>query len=155
MSEPTLRAAFARTTCACAACVQCCKDQPGPLAPGDLGLIATYMRKPVAEILSLFWASPGAIVRTLDGVTRIIGTITPRLRRGRCVFLDAGDHCAIHAVAPFGCAYADTHMTEAEWQPRAVAFYRLVEGDAEYQSTRRTLVPATSWRPRSGQETGP
>jgi hypothetical protein len=34
-----------------------------------------------------------------------------RLVRGRCVFLDAASALHDHAVAPFGCAFFDTHMS--------------------------------------------
>lgn len=50
--------------------------------------------------------------RALQG--KWIGSITPRSQGGRCVFLDEQDRCRIHAVAPFGCAYYDTHMDVAE-----------------------------------------
>lgn len=33
---------FPRTVCACHDCVQCCKKQPGPLAPGDFERIARW-----------------------------------------------------------------------------------------------------------------
>jgi Fe-S-cluster containining protein len=143
---------FQRTACACADCVQCCREQPGPLAPGDLQRIAGHLERPVREVLAKFWASPGALVRnSVTGQKRMIGTITPRLQHGRCVFLDGADRCTVHAVAPFGCAYADTHMPEAEWLPRAQWLYLGIEEDADYQSLRRTLAPATSWRPRTGR----
>jgi len=150
----TIPVQFTRTTCACAECVQCCKDQPGPLAPGDLERIAAYLDKPVSEILHYFWASPGALVQdSRTGVRRMIGTITPQRRRGRCVFLDEADRCRIHAASPFGCGYADPHMSDAEWQQRALWLYRTVETDVAYQSMRRTLAPALSWKPRTGKET--
>ncbi len=140
---------FERTTCACPSCVRCCKEQPGPLAPGQIATIAAYLQKPVRDVLTLFWASPGALVKSLaTGKRWMIGTITPRMRNGRCVFLDADDRCRIHPVAPFGCSHYDTHMPEAEWTRRGMWLYRAIEDDPEYQSIRATLAPATSWRPR-------
>lgn len=140
-------APFARTTCACADCVACCSRQPGSLAPGDLERIAAFLGKPVRAILSRFWASPGALVaNTHTGDVFRIGTITPRLTRGRCVFLDATDRCSIHAVAPFGCAYFDTHMPATEGQPRG-SWLAHAQQDPAYQSLRRTLAPATSHAP--------
>jgi len=142
---------FTRTTCACRACVQCCKEQPGPLAPGDLDRIGAFLQLTVPDVREKFWASPGALVQNrATGRTWMIGTITPQLVNHRCVFLTADDRCAIHPVAPFGCAYADTHMTEAEWQPRAQWLYHAVANDATYQAVRRALPAATSWRPRNG-----
>lgn len=140
---------FERTTCACAACVRCCTEQPGPLAPGQLERIAAYLQKPVRDVLGLFWRSPGALVKSLwSGETRMIGTITPRLRDGRCVFLDAHARCRIHAVAPFGCSHFDTHQSPEEWQRRGQWLYRAIEDNPAYQSLRATLPEATSWRPR-------
>ena len=144
--------AFERTTCACPECVACCTEQPGPLAPGELDYIAAYLGVSVRDALPYFWASPGAVVQdSHTGAVHRIGTITPRLRDGRCVFLTEADRCSIHAVAPFGCAYADTHMAEQEWQPRALWLYRTIAADAEYQSLRKMLPAATSWRPRTGR----
>lgn len=142
-------AAFDRTTCACAKCVACCSEQPGPLAPGDLERIAAHLGRAVRDVLGSFWASPGMVVgnRKTGAVARI-GTITPRMRDGRCVFLTAKDRCGIHAVAPFGCAYADTHMAQEAWHERAIWMARAIAEDAEYAAVRRTLSPATSWRPR-------
>lgn len=139
---------FARTTCACAECVDCCKRQPGALAPGELERIAEHLGQSVRVTALKFWASPGALVGdTKTGRTWRVGTITPRLVRGRCIFLDAQDRCAIHAVAPFGCAYFDTHMSAAEGQPRG-SWLAKQQMDPAYQSLRRTLVVATSHTPR-------
>jgi Fe-S-cluster containining protein len=138
---------FARTVCSCAECTACCHRQPGSLAPGELEAIAAHLDKPVNAVLAKFWASPGALLlNSLTGQTFRQGTITPRLKDGRCVFLDAADRCTIHAVAPFGCAYFDTHMTAAEAQPRGVWLAR-AQADPAYQSLRRTLAPAASYRP--------
>lgn len=142
-------AAFTRTTCTCEPCVQCCRDQPGPLAPGDLERIATFLGWPVPEALRFFWASPGAVVKnTQTHSLRLIGTITPQRVNDRCVFLDSDDRCTIHAVSPFGCAYADMHMSSAEWQRRATWLYTSIEASTAYRSLRAQLVPATSWNPR-------
>lgn len=113
-----LRDMYQRTTCACRECVKCCKRQPGPLAPGDLEQIASYLGQTVANVLGSFWASPGAVVKNTE---------TQQVR--------------------FGCAYADTHMPEQEWQRRAQTFYLMVERDADYQKQRGELDLATSWKP--------
>lgn len=142
---------FARTTCDCPDCVRCCTEQPGSLAAGELEQIAGYLNLTVREALSKFWASPGATVLNL--ATRQlskIGTITPKLIRGRCVFLTPtaeGDRCAIHPVAPFGCRMFDTHMSAREAQPRS-QWLGKSQRSPEYQSLRRTLPVATSHRPR-------
>src|SRR5258708_4879591 len=101
---------FERTVCACRECVQCCKDQPGPLMPGDFERIAEFLGETPEQAQSHFWASPGAMAKVKEtGEIIKIGTITPKREKGRCVFLDENDRCKIHPVAPFGCAYFDTH----------------------------------------------
>jgi len=139
---------FGRTSCACAACVECCKRQPGPLIPGDLERIAEHLGLPVAEAArAFFWASGGALVGTADGRQFRVGSITPRHERGRCVFLDAEDRCSIHEVAPAGCAYFDTHMSARVAAPRGHRMAQLQQ-DRGYQEQRRALPFATSYRPK-------
>ena len=141
MTEPI---PFTRTTCGCPICVSGCTSQPGSLAPGDIERIAAYLHQPMRTVLAKFWSSPGALAtNTARGQTWHIGTITPKLRDGRCVFLDESDRCTIHPVAPFGCAYFDTHLSAAEGQPRR-RWLTLQQASAAYQSLRRTLDVATS-----------
>jgi len=68
-----------------------------------------------------------------------IGTIvTKKKADGSCVFLDEHDRCKIHPVAPFGCAYFDTHMSKAEGDERLkVALMDHVT--PEYQALRNEL----------------
>ena len=140
---------FERTTCACPDCQACCTSQPGSLAAGELETIAAYLGKRVADVLSYFWASPGALLgNSRTGETFRVGTITPRLRRGRCVFLDDANRCTIHAVAPYGCRMFDTHMQADEAQPRSLWLVR-TQATPAYQSLRRTLPAAASYKPRS------
>jgi len=106
---------FERTTCACEGCRKCCKVQPGPLIPGDLQRIAEFLKLSVEEARKFFVASPGALVKQ-HGEVRRIGTITPKMRHSRCVFLDKNERCKIHPVAPAGCAYFDTHMSREQAQ---------------------------------------
>lgn len=142
-------APFARTTCACPDCQACCTSQPGSLADGELEAIAAYLGEPVRVAALKFWASPGALLaNAVTGETFRQGTITPRLVHGRCVFLSPEGACTIHPVAPFGCAAFDTHMHPAEAQPRSQWLVRSQAAPA-YQSLRRTLPPAASYRPRS------
>lgn len=140
---------FTRTpACSCADCVQCCHDQPGPCAPGDVERIAEYLGVPVRVAALKFWASPGALVVDRTSGRRFrIGTITPRRVRGQCIFLK-DDHCTIHEVAPAGCTHFDTHMDAAEGQARG-AWLAALQTAPAYQSLRRTLIEAGSYRPRS------
>jgi Fe-S-cluster containining protein len=139
---------FNRTTCACKECVQCCKRQPGPLAPGDFERIAEYLGETSEQAKEHFCASPGALVGdSATGETARVGSIVPRYRKGRCVFLDANDRCSIHPVAPFGCAYYDTHMSKAASMPRSLWWVRAVLNDADYERLRNTLPYTTVYRP--------
>src|SRR5262245_58062180 len=116
---------FERTTCACADCVSCCRDQPGSLAAGDLGRIAAFLKQSIRVTSVKFWAGRGALVaNSLTGQRARIGTITPKLVRGRCVFLGADDRCTIHEVAPAGCALFDTHMSAETARPRSLWLMR-------------------------------
>lgn len=149
-APPVTPPPFPRTACSCAACVRCCHEQPGSCAPGDLEAIAAYLHLPLRVAALKFWASPGALVAsTLTGETARIGTITPRVVHDRCIFLDDADRCTIHPVAPAGCAYFDTHMDGPEGHRRALWMIRQ-QATAAYQSLRRTLSPATRYRPRIG-----
>jgi len=149
MTSPPDGPPFARTVCACDECRRGCHEQPGSLAAGELEQIAAYLARPVAAVLAKFWASPGALVgnRATGEVFRV-GTITPRLAGGRCVFLSADDRCTIHAVAPYGCRMYDSHMQADEAQRRSQWLVRSQQSPA-YQSLRRTLAPAASYRPTS------
>ncbi len=98
---------FARTVCACPDCTLNCQYIPGYLIPADLERIGQY-HAPGAEIFD--WArghllaSPGAMVRRGDAVFRIPTLVPARRPDGACLFLTADERCAIHVVAPFGCA---------------------------------------------------
>ena len=93
-----------------------------------------------------FWASPGALVKTNAGTARV-GTITPQMRKGRCVFLDDNNKCKIHAVAPFGCAMFDTHMNMETAHARSLFLVRQTASDAGYRKLRDVLPYARSYKP--------
>jgi Fe-S-cluster containining protein len=140
---------FNRTTCACADCVACCKRQPGPLAPGDFERIAAHLGETPEQAKAHFCASPGALIKDkVTGQVARVGSIVPKTHRGsRCVFLDDNDRCSIHPVAPFGCAYHDTHMSRATAMPRSLWWARAVAADPAYQQLRRELPYATTYNP--------
>lgn len=128
-----------RTSCACAECAQCCKTQPGSLAPGDFERIAEHLGSEV-EARQKLWASPGAkVMNTATGRIFWIRSITPRYVKGRCVFLTPDDRCSIHAVAPAGCALFDTHMGAAEGARRSAWLYHSIAADPSYARIRETL----------------
>lgn len=128
---------FPRTVCACKDCCIPCKHLPGMLAPGDLSRIAEHVGKPLAEIITSFRASPGAIVAKLDHSTgRLvkfnIPTIVPAADEKGCVFLSDG-RCTIHPVAPFGCSHFDWHMDRSEANPRSESCLRAILRDSAYR----------------------
>lgn len=120
------------------------------LVPGDAERIAAHLGVPVAEVERALVASPGCIV----GDTRTqqmyrIGTVTPRRVDGACVFLSADLRCRVHAVAPFGCAYYDTHMSAEDGEARTLWALRQIVVSKEYAALRARLPAATSWKPRA------
>jgi len=111
---------FERTTCDCSKCGAACRTMPGNLVPGDLERIYEHATGQPATndgastpsfdewTLEHFEASSGAVVATIHNGTMIqrsVPSIVPRqVDAGRCVFLQGGK-CAIHPVAPWGCAF--------------------------------------------------
>jgi Fe-S-cluster containining protein len=90
---------------------------PGFVALGDLSAIVEHVEpaEPRVFIVDNFVASEGAKVGRLNELGMLetfqIPTISPAQKAdGRCVFLTDENHCSIHAVSPFGCAKADSHM---------------------------------------------
>jgi hypothetical protein len=74
-------------------------------------------------------ASPGALVARGGKVFRIPTLVPARRPDGACLFLTDDDRCAIHAVAPFGCAFFDVHQDTAEADERSTAGLRAVLAD--------------------------
>ena len=129
-----------RTTCACKDCVACCKRQPGPLISGDMERIAKHLGLDIESVKQLFKASAGSLIGIRGGGIMRIPTITPKQKEdGSCIFLDERDRCRIHPVAPFGCAYFDTHMSRDEGDKRCK--YAICQhAKPEYQKLRKELA---------------
>lgn len=144
-------APFERTACACQACTDCCRRQPGPLVPDDLPRLAARLGLSVEALARRYLvASPGALVKdTATGRRFLIGTIVPRRKAysGECVFLTVDGRCRVHEVAPFGCAYFDMHMGHDEAQRRAVWYLREIGQSEAYARLREQIPEATAWRP--------
>lgn len=132
---------FERTVCACPDDVASCLRSPGYLLPGDVlpiaeVLVAAGVIKNSAEVLEFLRASRGALVAdSATGALFRIGTVTPRMRDGRCVFLDETNRCRVHAAAPFGCAY----MSREEGDRRSMWGLRQVMADVGYARLREAL----------------
>ena len=92
------------------------------MIPADLDRILQHLA-PGEDLLA--WArqhllaSPGAKVLQGSRVFRIPTLVPARRPDGACIFLTAEDRCAVHAVAPFGCAFFDSHMPGAEADRRS------------------------------------
>lgn len=115
--------------------------------PGDFERIAEYLGETKEQAKVHFWASGGSLVQdSVTGRQFRIGTITPRMKNGRCVFLDDNDRCRIHAVAPFGCAYFDTHMSLTEGSMRG-SWLATETMSPSYRQLRGELPFATSYKP--------
>ena len=107
---------FVRTVCACRKCSICCEHIPGTLAPSDLNRIAAHQGYPDPQAFArdFLLAGNGATLKLASGQTLTLQKLVPRRNAaGACIFYQSG-RCAIHAVSPFGCAYFDAHMSDAE-----------------------------------------
>lgn len=108
---------FDRTVCACHECTLNCHHIPGYLIPADLERIHRHL-SPSEDLYG--WArrnllaSPGALILRRGQVSRIPTLVPARRPDGACTFLTATGQCAIHVVAPFGCAFFDAHMSKRE-----------------------------------------
>jgi hypothetical protein len=120
---------FERTICACQACTLSCRHIPGYLIPADLDRIHQHL-SPHQDLRTwarqLLLASPGALVLDRGQVVRIRTLVPARRPDGGCAFLTDAGRCAIHAVSPFGCAYFDSHMPQAEADRRSQRGLRAV-----------------------------
>lgn len=74
-----------------------------------------YDRERCKQIIS----AAGALVRSRGRPFRIPTLVPARRPDGACTFLTADGRCAVHAVSPFGCAFFDTHMADAEADRRS------------------------------------
>jgi hypothetical protein len=102
---------FRRTECGCSFCQAPCRHIPGSLDVADL----TRLCPPDADVFA--WAEQH--LRAL--VDKGYPTLVPaRQANGHCHWFFDGK-CAVHAVAPYSCAFFDAHMTEAEIERRSAA----------------------------------
>lgn len=137
---------FPRTECACTDCVAFCHTRPGYLSPGDLFAIANKLMADGrihtrAGVFDFLRASKGAVVgEAATGKLWRIGTITPKMKDGKCVFLTDDDRCSIHEVAPLGCAYFDDHMSQLEGDYRSMWGLKQITMTPAYEQLRQKLI---------------
>ena len=122
MKEDRIEFGFHRTVAASPNDCLCCQHIPGYLVPNDLQRLARHFGVNPFEVAKKYLlASPGAVVMQDGRVFRIPTLVMARdSRTGHCVFYKNG-LCEIHSEAPFGCAYFDYDMPDAEADPRAAA----------------------------------
>jgi hypothetical protein len=117
IDPPRTEFGFGRTVCACRECVLNCHHVPGYLIPADLERMQQHLaggQELRAWAQQHLLASPGALVLRRGQAARIHTLVPARRPDGACTFLTDADRCAIHAVAPFGCAFFDADMPNAE-----------------------------------------
>jgi hypothetical protein len=95
----------ARSSCSCGECQLKCRFMPGFLIPADLKRMIPPTVDPFAWAERNLLASPGAIV-VYKGETFRVPTLVPATKAdGSCINLTREGRCAVHAIAPFGCAF--------------------------------------------------
>jgi len=113
---------FCRTQCDCLECTRSCHHIPGYLVPADVERMHQYLA-PDQDVRA--WAkehllaSPGALVMRHGKTFRILTLVPARRPDGACIFLTSIGQCAIHSVAPFGCAFFDGHLPHSEADRRS------------------------------------
>ena len=102
---------FQRTTCGCKDCRRFCRHLPGNLIPSDLERMIPAGVDPYKWAEDNLRASPGPkVMNTQTGKVWTIPTLIPAHRsNGACIFFSPDGKCDIHSVAPFGCAFFDSH----------------------------------------------
>jgi len=110
---------FRRTHCGCAFCQAPCRHLPGALAPSDLPRLCP----PGREVFA--WAEEH--LRALRGKPYPI-LVPARRQDGVCHWYFDGT-CAVHASAPYGCAFFDAHMPQAESNQRFAALVEAIRQD--------------------------
>jgi hypothetical protein len=111
---------FHRTVCGCAFCQAPCRHIPGSLDVSDLPRLCP----PGQDVFA--WAERH--LRALAG--RPVPTLVPARQANRHCHWFYNGRCAVHDTAPFGCAFFDQHMTEAEIARRSAATLQARREDA-------------------------
>jgi hypothetical protein len=114
---------FHRTTCACDFCKVYCRHLPGTLDPSDLPRLCPNEEEVFA------WAEQHLRAHADRGYPALVPA---RNVLGHCHWHFDGQ-CAVHADAPFGCAFFDAHQSDAEVEERVAATVRACREDAANQ----------------------
>lgn len=105
------RHGFSRTVCGCEFCRIPCRHIPGGLDVSDLEQLCPAGQDVFA------WAEQHLRALTHNPFPTLVPA---RQGNGHCHWFFEGK-CAVHANAPYGCAFFDSHMPEAEVQRRSAA----------------------------------
>jgi len=111
---------FRRTSCGCELCKVHCRHLPGALDPSDLPRLCL----PDHDIFT--WAEQH--LRALTD--KPYPTLVPaRQQNGHCHWYFDGK-CAVHDVAPYSCAFFDSHMEDDEVHRRVETTAAVIRRDA-------------------------
>lgn len=111
---------FLRTACACELCKVHCRHLPGALDPSDLSRLCPPDQDPFP------WAEQHLRALTDKPYPTLVPVRQPN---GHCHWYFDG-RCAVHDVAPYGCAFFDPHMAEGEVRRRVAATAAAIRQDA-------------------------
>ena len=121
---------FPRTSCDCRLCRVFCRHYPGFLIPADLRRLVPPDQDPfewAREHLRVRVRPAGRTARNPKGVPLVTEALLPATTAaGACHWYREG-RCAIHAVAPFGCAFFDQHQSERQAENRANRAQAVIE----------------------------
>jgi hypothetical protein len=119
---PLVREAFGfrRTECGCAFCQAYCHHLPGTLDPSDLARLCPEGQDVFA------WAEQHLRAQIDQPYPALVPA---RNHLGHCHWYFGG-RCAVHENAPYGCAFFDAHMPDAEVERRTAATIRACRDDA-------------------------
>ncbi|HEV8058854.1 MAG TPA: hypothetical protein VGP68_03225 [Gemmataceae bacterium] len=111
---------FTRTICACAICQAPCHHIPGSLDVADLPRLCP----PSQNVFT--WAEEHLRAIVDKGYPTLVPS---RGANSHCHWLFEG-RCSVHAVAPYSCAFFDSHMTDVEIDRRSAATIKARRDDA-------------------------
>ena len=111
---------FSRTACGCPLCQAYCRVRPGTLDPEDLARLCP----PGQDLLT--WAERHLRARAGGPYPALVPA---RAIAGHCHWY-VGGGCSVHADAPYGCAFFDAHMDDAEVARRVGATVAAIRADA-------------------------
>lgn len=117
---------LSRVECACAKCVNACKDIPGWFLPNEVAEAAAIFKMTEQQFFEKYltvdyWTGDTIFVLRPRTVAEPGGEVSPAYPFGhRCVFLDENNRCSIHAAKPHECAIT-YHEIKRNGRPKFIA----------------------------------